>query len=91
MFNESQFLKTPQNSGLAHTFGMDFYPAVGWNLGFTLQNASLDDTVAGGNVDRRAISLNGGRTSNDTQWQSKLEWRRTPAPNAASSGSPPTT
>ncbi|WP_242108942.1 hypothetical protein [Luteimonas aquatica] len=74
VFNESQYLKAPQESGLAHTFGMDFYPAVGWNAGFTLQQADLD-TGAGG-VDRRAISLNGGRTSNATQWQSKLEWRR---------------
>ncbi len=74
LFNESQFLKTAQESGLAHTFGMDFYPGLGWNLGFTLQQADLD-TLRGG-VDRRAVSLNGGRTSNDTQWQSKLEWRR---------------
>ena len=73
LFNESQFLKAPQESGLAHTFGMDFYPAVGWNLGFTLQEAELD--TSRGNVDRRAVSLNGGRTSNDTQWRSKLEWR----------------
>jgi hypothetical protein len=73
LFNESQYLKTPQEDGLAHTFGMDFYPGVGWNLGFTLQEADLD--TAFGNVDRRAVSVNGGRTSNDTQWQSKLEWR----------------
>ena len=52
---------------------MDFYPGEGWNLGFTLQSAELDNSV--GHVDRRAVSLNGGRTSNDTQWQSKLEWR----------------
>lgn len=73
LFNESQFLKAPQESGLAHTFGMDFYPALGWNAGFTLQQADLD-TVAG-DVDRRAVSLSGGRTSNATQWRSKLEWR----------------
>ena len=73
LFNESQYLKTPQEDGLAHTFGMDFYPGVGWNLGFTLQEADLDTGL--GNVDRRAVSLSGGRTSNDTQWQSKLEWR----------------
>ena len=73
LFNESQWLKSPNESGLAHTFGMDFYPAVGWNLGFTLQSAELDTPVGG--VDRSAVSLNGGRTSNDTQWQSKLEWR----------------
>ena len=74
LFNESQFLKTPQEAGLAHTFGMDFYPALGWNLGFTLQRAELEKET--GNVDRRAISLNGGHTSSDTQWQSKLEWRQ---------------
>ncbi len=73
LFNESQFLKAPQESGLAHTFGMDFYPAVGWTTGFTLQQAELD--TAQGNVERRAVSLNGGRTSNATQWISKLEWR----------------
>ncbi|KRA17287.1 hypothetical protein [Lysobacter sp. Root604] len=76
MFNESQFLKQPDESGLAHTFGMDFYPGEGWNLGFTLQNATLYRELNLGQVDRRAISLNGGRSSVDTQWQSKLEWRR---------------
>ena len=73
VFNESHFLKAPNESGLAHTFGMDFYPGVGWTLGFTLQQANLDKTV--GNVDRRAVSVSAGRQSNDTQWQSKLEWR----------------
>jgi len=73
VFNESQYLKAPNESGLAHTFGMDFYPGVGWNLGFTLQSADLDRGT--GNVDRRAISITAGRTSNDTQWRSKLEWR----------------
>jgi len=73
LFNESQFLKAPNESGLAHTFGMDFYPAEGWNLGFTLQNAELDRDL--GQVDRRAVSISGGHTNNDTQWQSKIEWR----------------
>ncbi|MEP6632673.1 MAG: hypothetical protein ABJA62_00530 [Luteimonas sp.] len=81
LFNESQFLKAPNESGLAHTFGMDFYPAQGWNLGFTLQNAQLDrggssvTPGTGGQVDRRAVSVSGGHTNNDTQWQSKIEWR----------------
>jgi len=74
LFNESQFLKERNESGLAHTFGMDFFPGEGWNLGFTLQSAELDNSV--GQIDRDAVSLSGGRTSNDTQWQSKLEWRR---------------
>ncbi len=77
VFNESQYLKsdTGGESGLAHTFGLDFYPAQGWNTGFTLQRGDLD-TAAGGQVERRAISVNAGRTSPDTDWQSKLEWRR---------------
>lgn len=76
LFNESQYLKDPDGSqGLANTFGMDFYPGVGWNLGFTLQDGDLTN-VDGGNVDRQAVSLNGGRTSGDTDWQSKLEYRR---------------
>jgi len=74
LYNESQFLKERNESGLAHTFGMDFYPAQGWNLGFTLSDGELTNT-AGGTIDRRAISISGGRTSPDTDWQSKLEWR----------------
>ena len=75
LYNESQFLKERNATGLAHTFGMDFYPAQGWNLGFTLSDGELTNTD-GGNVDRRAISVSGGRTSPDTDWQSKLEWRQ---------------
>ncbi len=74
LYNESQFLKERNASGLAHTFGMDFYPALGWNMGFTLSDGELTNSD-GGNVDRRAISVSGGRTSPDTDWQSKLEWR----------------
>ncbi|WP_198032547.1 hypothetical protein [Aerolutibacter daejeonensis] len=77
MFNESQFLKDRYSdaSGIAHTFGMDFYPAVGWNMGFTLMDGELD-AVSGGQVDRRAYSVSGGRTDARTQWASKLEYRR---------------
>ncbi len=74
LYNESQFLKERDASGLAHTFGMDFYPAQGWNTGFTLSDGELTSST-GGNVNRRAISVSGGRTSPDTDWQSKLEWR----------------
>ncbi|HEY4529146.1 MAG TPA: hypothetical protein VIG97_02270 [Luteimonas sp.] len=73
VFNESQFLKERAAAGLAHTFGMDFYPAVGWNAGFTLSDGELD--TGAGDVDRRAISVSGGHTSPRTEWQSKLEWR----------------
>lgn len=75
VFNESQFLKERGQTGLAHTFGMDFYPAQGWNTGFTLSSGELEN-VQGGVVDRRAISVSGGRTSPATDWQSKLELRK---------------
>ncbi|RLK56390.1 hypothetical protein BCL79_0776 [Stenotrophomonas rhizophila] len=75
VFNESQSLKGTQKSGLAHTFGMDFYPAVGGNMGVSLGDSELD-TRDGGRVDRKSVSLFGGRASPDTDWQSKLEWRR---------------
>jgi hypothetical protein len=77
VFNESQFLKsdTGTESGLAHTFGLDFYPAQGWNTGFTLQRGDLVNSQ-GGSVQRRAVSVSAGRTSPLTDWQSKLEWRR---------------
>ncbi|MBO9718087.1 MAG: hypothetical protein J7507_15115 [Pseudoxanthomonas sp.] len=75
MFNESQFLKESEQAGLAHTFGLDFYPVQGWNLGFTLQSGELDK-VLGGTVDRRAVSVRGGYTAPRADWQSKVEWRR---------------
>lgn len=75
LFNESQFLKEPDQAGLAHTYGMDFYPAQGWNLGFTLSRAELT-TTGGGDVERRAIGVSGGHTSPSADWTSKLEWRR---------------
>lgn len=74
LFNESQFLKSRYESGLAHTYGMDFYPAIGWNLGLTLSDGDLTNRD-GGQIDRRAISVSGGRTSSRTDWQSKIEWR----------------
>ena len=74
LFNESQFLKASDSSGIAHTLGMDFYPGQGWTLGFNLQEGKLDATT--GTVDRHAVSLSGGQTSPALQWSSKLEWRR---------------
>jgi hypothetical protein len=74
MYNESQFLKEPTQTGLAHMYGMDFYPGQGWNLGFTLHSGELESVA--GIVDRRAVSVSGGRTSADTDWRSELEWRR---------------
>jgi len=76
VYNESQYLKDRRqdSAGIVHTFGMDFYPAQGWNLGFTIMDGELDSTV--GRVDRRAYSVSGGRTDAVAQWNSKLEYRR---------------
>nr|WP_145549408.1 hypothetical protein [Variovorax boronicumulans] len=73
LYNESQFLKEREGRGLVHTFGMDFYPAVGWSTGFTLQKGDLDTSA--GTVHRRAVSVSAGRVSASTEWSSKLEWR----------------
>lgn len=74
LFNESQFLKERTGSGLSHSVGLDFYPGEGWTYGVLLQSARLDN--AAGTTDRDAISVSGGRSSRDTSWSSKLEWRR---------------
>lgn len=75
LFNESEYLKEPSQSGMAHTYGLDFYPALGWNLGLTYQTGELRNEF-GGVVDRDAVSASLGRISPSTDWQSKLEWRR---------------
>jgi hypothetical protein len=74
LFNESQFLKNRNESGIAHTFGMDFYPKPGWNYGFTLQRGELENSR--GIIDRNAYSVSGGFTDQDVSWNSKLEYRR---------------
>ena len=75
VFNESQHLKEATQSGIAHTYGLDFYPAQGWSTGVTFQTGELRNET-GGIVDRRAVSVRLGRTSPDTDWQSKFEWRK---------------
>ena len=76
VYNESQYLKdtASESAGLAHTFGLDFTPSPGWNLGLTVMDGELDSTS--GPVDRRAYSVSGGRTDPRTQWSSKLEYRK---------------
>ena len=74
LFNESQYLKEPNRSGLAHTVGLDFYPGRGWTTGLTFQDGELTNEN-GGTVDRFAISGRIGYTTPDTEWQSRLEWR----------------
>ena len=73
LFNESQFLKARNERGIAHTYGMDFFPGLGWTLGFTLQKGELESVS--GLVDRRAVSISAGRTNQNLLWNSKLEYR----------------
>lgn len=74
VFNESQFLKTQSTSGIAHSFGLDFYPGQGWTTGFTLQYGELEGLL--GTVERNAYSVTGGFTNQDVNWNSRLEYRR---------------
>ncbi|TLM74434.1 hypothetical protein ACONUD_19455 [Microbulbifer harenosus] len=75
LFNENTFLKEPNRSGIAHTVGLDFFPSAGWNLGVTVQSGTLVD-IFSGDVERRAVSIAGGRRSPASDWQSKIEWRQ---------------
>ncbi|WP_251360251.1 hypothetical protein [Kangiella sp. TOML190] len=74
IYNESQQLKSPLETGIAHTFGLDFIPAQGWTLGINLQDGELENKD-GGTVDRQAMSISGNYRSSDVDWTSKLEYR----------------
>ncbi len=74
LYNESQYLKGRNETGIAHTYGMDFFPGIGWTLGFTLQKGELESSL--GPVDRQAVSVSAGRTNDVLLWNSKLEYRR---------------
>ena len=74
LYNESQQLKEGNDTGVAHTYGMDFMVGKGWNMGFTLQNGELN--AASGEVERNAVSVSGGFRSPDTEWSSHLEYRK---------------
>ena len=53
---------------------MDFFPALGWNLGLSLQQGELD--ALSGKVERKGATLSGAYKSADSQWSSKLEYRK---------------
>ena len=74
LYNESQQLKTALETGVVHTFGLDFIPSTGWNIGFSLQEGELES--AQGIVDRRAATVTGGYRSPSINWSSKLEYRK---------------
>ncbi|NVJ65994.1 MAG: hypothetical protein HWE16_05850 [Gammaproteobacteria bacterium] len=73
IYNESQYLKAPNETGLAHTFGLDFIPSRGWNIGFSLQDGELE--ALSGIVDRQAATVSGAYRSPTMDWSSKIEFR----------------
>ncbi|MEL1265891.1 hypothetical protein [Pseudoxanthomonas putridarboris] len=74
LYSESQQLKEGSETGIAHTYGMDFALGRGWSTGFTLQNGELD--AAAGEVKRNAASISGSFRSADVDWSSRLEYRK---------------
>jgi hypothetical protein len=74
LYNESQYIKDNADRGAANSLGMDFYIGEGWNAGFLYQKGELDSGK--GDVDRDAFSVNLGKTSNEINWASKLEYRQ---------------
>lgn len=73
VFNESNYLKAPQETGLVHTFGLDYIPTRGWNLGLSLQEGELE--ALSGVVNRQAATVSAAYRSNEMNWSSKLEYR----------------
>ncbi len=73
IYNESQYLKAPNETGLAHTFGLDFIPSRGWNIGLSLQDGELE--ALSGTVDRQAATISGAYRSPVMDWSSKIEFR----------------
>lgn len=74
LYSESQQLKEGNETGVAHTYGMDFALGQGWSTGFTLQNGELD--AMSGTVKRNAASISGSFRSADVDWSSRLEYRK---------------
>lgn len=74
LYNENQWLKENDQSGLAHTYGLDFVLGKGWNVGLTYQDAELH--AISGLVDRQAFSLSGGYRNPDMEWSSRVEYRK---------------
>ena len=68
LYSESQQLKEGNETGVAHTYGMDFALGQGWSTGFTLQNGELD--AMSGTVKRNAASISGSFRSADVDWSS---------------------
>lgn len=74
VFQESQHLANGNQSGLMNTVGWDFYPVLGWTYGATLQTGEIERPD--GVIDRNAVSVSASYSSPETDWSSKIEYRR---------------
>jgi hypothetical protein len=74
VFQESQHLANGNQSGLMNTVGWDFYPGLGWTYGATLQSGEIERPE--GVIDRNAVSVSASFSSPETDWSSKVEYRR---------------
>ena len=73
LFAENQFVESRTGAGIAHAFGIDYEPFVGFTLGATFQTGELEAFT--GLVDRDAITFAAGVTRDAWQWRSALEFR----------------
>lgn len=76
LYNESQMIREKGSRGATNSVGMDFLLGEGFNLGFMYQKGELDAISSNGDVDRDAFSFSVGRTTNNINWLSKLEFRK---------------
>ncbi|WOE73880.1 hypothetical protein [Alterisphingorhabdus coralli] len=73
LYNENQWVRETDRSGIANTYGLDFVIGRGWNIGVTFQDAGLD--AVSGRVNRTAISVQTGYRNEDLDLSSRLEYR----------------
>jgi len=74
VFTEHQFTDEVQQSGIGHTFGLDFNPNTEVRLNFSYHMAALDDNL-GETLDRDALSAGISYKKNRTHVSSRFEYR----------------
>ena len=75
IYTEHQFTHEDKQSGVGHTFGLDYQIAQGYTINASAQTARLDKAISG-LVDRDAFSVGLSYKNIDTDASTKLEYRR---------------
>lgn len=65
---------TGSQSNLVHAYGLDFTPDDRWSFGFAGETGSIENPEQGA-LDRMALSLTGGYSSDDVKFASAIEFR----------------